>query len=454
MRLRRPRLSLPLLGALLGLAACGDAPRDEGPRPRNLILISVDTLRADHLGCYGYERPTSPHLDRWAASGTLFEQMTAAAPWTVPSHMSMLTGLYTRTHGIDGWQGSLPDDVQTLASTLKAQGFATAAFVNVFLLNKERHFDRGFESYTIVPDTPDPRGATRTILSQAIPWLRAHRDGPYFLFLHFYDVHSDFDPLPEYRKEFERMYQGIVDGSTMQLRWYRQTPPDPPWGPADARHLVDLYDAGIRQFDTDVEELFAFLRGEHVVDDTLVALTADHGEEFLEHGQVMHGRTLHQELVHIPLILVGPRVPAGVQVQGDASTVDVMPTALSLLGVPVPGQCEGIDLSPGWHGADFAADRPVFSEADKWLNQAPGNFRRMIRRGKYTLHYDKASGSRELYDVDADPYEHQDLAAKDPALAGALWKELEAFMSKDRQVDDSFQLSEEERQRLKDLGYF
>lgn len=463
MRLRRHSLPHPLVAlsaALICTAAVACAGEAEGTggggaRARNLILISVDTLRADHLGCYGYQRGTSPEIDRWAAAGTVFADATAAGPWTVPSHMSMLTGVYTRTHGMDGWEQSLPEDVETLASHLQARGFATAGIVNVSLLSQKRSFDRGFQNFTVVPEAKEPRGATKTILSGAIPWLREHRQGPFFLFLHFYDVHSDFNPLPKFRKQFERMYNGGVDGSTLQLRWYRKTAPDPPWTAVDARHLIDLYDAGIRQFDEHIAELFDVLRNELFLEDTLVLLTSDHGEEFLEHGDILHGRTLHQELVRVPLIAVGPGVPAGKVVAGSASHVDLMPTALSLLGLPLPAAVEGVDLSTGWDDSPrWDPERPVFAEADKWLKQEAGNYRRMIRRGKYTLHYDRLSGAKAVYDIEADPFELNDLSASQPALVAALWAELESFMSTERQVESSIELSPEDMQELEDLGYF
>ncbi|HEX6882471.1 MAG TPA: sulfatase [Planctomycetota bacterium] len=438
--------------ALALVVACGCAPAPTGPQAERLILISVDTLRADHLGCYGYERPTSPNLDRLAAQGTLFEQASSTASWTVPAHMSMLTGQYARTHGIDGWQKA-PAGTETIASVLQERGFATAAYVNVVLLNEQRGFERGFDEYHIVPQAESPVGATNQVLQAAIPWIEQHAGQPFFLFLHFYDVHSDYDPLPAYREAFVREYDGHVTGETHQLRAYRKDRQREPWSEADARHLIDLYDAGIRQFDDQIQPLLDFLERSGLAARTVVALTSDHGEEFLERGDVLHGRTLHQELVHVPLLLRGPGVPVGMRVPGNASLVDLMPTLLGLLGAPVPEACEGIDLARVWRAGADLQGRVVFAEADKWLAQEPGNIRRAVRRGRFKLLYDHASGARQVFDLGSDPRELRDLGGEQQALTKALWLELETFLQGERDVEE-VELSEIELRELEALGYF
>lgn len=447
-----PKPLLLFTSLFCALGSCGGGEREPGPD--NLILISVDTLRADHMGIYGYERPTSPVMDAYAEGGTVFEHTTSTASWTVPSHMSMFTGQYTRTHGIDGWRKGLSQKTQTLASALEAEGFATAAFVNVTLLNPQRSFDRGFQDFMYEPPAKSANGSTQKILEGAIPWMKEHANERFFLFLHFYDVHSDYNPLPEFRKQFVRMYSGDVNGETAQLRAYRKGDRTLPWDAPDARHLVDLYDAGIRQFDTQVAELFEHLETTGLGEKTLVILTSDHGEEFLEHGGVLHGRTLHQELVHIPLIMRGPGVPAGNRVGGNASLVDIMPTALSLLGFDVPEQCEGLDLSQSWRSGASFDERLVYSEADKWLAQEPGNKRRAVRRGDFKLLYDHATGKRSVFDLSQDPNEMGDLSAEKEALVKVLWGELERFMAGKTELDETVEMSDEEMKELEDLGYF
>jgi arylsulfatase A-like enzyme len=442
-------LALAALCCLLAPACSG-----EGGGARNLILISVDTLRADHLGCYGYPRDTTPTIDRLAERGTLFEAATSTGAWTVPSHMSMLTGTYTRTHGIDGFTKALPAEIETIASLLSEEGFATQAFVNVQLLNREKGYNRGFDDYKIFIPATSAMGSTRRIVARAIDWLRENQDRRFFLFLHFYDVHSDFNPLPEFRRDFVGPYQGPANGTTAQLRAYRKGDIPRDWTEAEGAHLKNLYDGGLRQFDNDLAALFDFVEGGELGADTLIVLTSDHGEEFLEHGGIMHGRTLYEELVHVPLILAGPGVPAGQRFEDCVSGVDIMPTVLSLLGERASEQSEGVDLSIAWRNPPAWDDeRLVFAEADKWLGQEEGNFRRSVRKGKFKLYYDKLTGRTEVYDLESDPRERNDISEQQPALTKALWGEMDRFISGKREVEVSLELSEEEMREIEKLGY-
>ena len=457
------RTGWPQLLCVAALAACGGDPseapstaaalRAPGPdTPRNVVLISIDTLRADHLGCYGYDRPTSPHLDSLAAEGAVFEDASATSPWTVSSHFSILTGLFPRSHGVDGWSKPMPTDIRTLAGHLEQLGFATGAFVNHLILNAERGFGTGFETYLVEDEKVNPVGKSQTILANASRWLEERGDERFFLFVHLYDVHSSYISMPRFKRRFTGEYAGEVNGYAQQLKDYRLGKLE--WSELDVEHLVDLYDAGIAQLDDSLGEFFESMRARGQWDDTLIIVTSDHGEEFLEHGDVLHGGTLFQELLHVPLLLCGPGVPAGRRLAQEVTLVDIVPTVLSFIGAPPPGDVEGIDLRPAL--LDSAAELPdrwIFAEADKWFNKERGNYRRSIRRGRYKLHYDHLSETRTLYDLVSDPAELDDIAALHPELVETMWAKLQEYMAGRREVDASIEVTPEEIEALEALGY-
>jgi arylsulfatase A-like enzyme len=423
----------------------------------NVILISIDTLRADHLGCYGYARPTSPALDRFANGGWRFTDASAPSPWTRPSHASLLTGLYPSRHGVRAPTHALSDRVATLAEWFAAAGYATKAIVNSEHLGERFGLQRGFADFDYVSEwsrwPPWRRhivDSADVITDRALRDLAAIEGQPLFLFLHYYDVHSDYDPSPHYRSLFAGPYAGSLDGGTTQLLEIQRS--RRALSEEDRDHLVDLYDAEIRQLDTELGRLFAFLAESGLAKTTIVAITADHGEEFLDHGSVLHGRTLYQEVIAVPLILRGPGIPAAGRVTQVASTVDVAPTLLSLAGLPTPAGLDGIDLSRDWNaGAVGPSGRAVFAEADE--NNVEPDVKRMVRRGRWKLYYDRHAKTSELYDLVTDPGERMDRGQAEPRAAGDLFAELERFMSGARAVAEPVVIPPAARERLRSLGY-
>jgi arylsulfatase A-like enzyme len=232
-------------------------------------------------------------------------------------------------------------------------------------------------------------------------------------------------------------------------------------GEADRRHLIDLYDAGVRQLDAELGRLFAFLRAERLLDDSLLVLTSDHGEEFLEHGGLLHSRTLYQEVLHVPLILRGPGIPAGARVAAPVSLVDVAPTVLAALGARPPEDLDGLDLSPLWRRdrETPAGDTPLeaalrsralFAEAS--FGPTGGDLVRAVRRGRHKLHYRPATGETELYDLAGDAAERRDVSAEEPRVAAALREELLRRIA-DAPGEGRAELSPEDAERLRALGY-
>lgn len=446
----RPReLRAVLLAVALGCA--GGADGDAGLR--NLLLISVDTLRADHLGSYGHPRPTSPWLDALAAEGVLFEEALATAPWTLPSHASLLTGLYPSRHGVRTLHHALPREVPTLASRLTGEGYATGAVINQFYLTRHHEVVRGFEEVVPLASDQTARGAARRIARKGLQWL-GDREEPWFLFLHFFDVHSDYRSRPQVERRFVRR-RSPKEGSTLQLMEISDGLE--PLTDERAERLARLYDAGIRQLDGELERLFAALERRDRLAETLVVVTSDHGEEFGEHGGVSHGRTHYREMLHVPLLLRGPGIPAGRRVDEPVSVVDVVPTALDLLGVEPPPDLDGRSLRPLWTGkAEGSGARALGEPRALFAEAAPGTTEdtlAAVRVGRYKLVVDQRSGERELYDLRADPAERDDLSAERPALADRLERRLAAHRARQRPPRRAEDLPPRRLEHLRALGY-
>ena len=434
------------LPSSLHLTGCSG--RASSTTPSHVVLISIDTLRADHLGCYGYARPTSPTLDRIARRGLLFEDVTSACPWTLPAHASLLTGLYPRRNGVRTRHDRLPADVNTLAEAFREHGFLTGAIVNCHWLVERYGLHRGFDDFTYVKEDVK-EVAPSAVGERAQQWLTRHAGKRSFLFLHYYDIHSDYRSLPRYEEQFVRPYQGTVDGSTLQLIAARYGHLQ--LNQADIEHLVDLYDAGIRQLDDGIARLFGCLEENGLLEDTLVIITADHGEEFLEHGDVLHGRTHFQEVVHVPLILCGPGVPRDRRQDRMASLVDIPSTILGIAGLdPLPG--DGLDLSRLWRQEEPELPaRLVFAEAD-W-NNVKNDIKRAVRGPRYKLHFDSLTEQHQLFDLSRDSGEKLDLASRDLPVSRSLLRELEEFMRIQRSTQAAPELTREDVEHLRSLGY-
>jgi arylsulfatase A-like enzyme len=440
------RFAIVVLGLAHLLGACGGG-RD---RPRRVVLVSIDTLRADHLGAYGYERPTSPGLDALALEGTLFEDAMSASPWTLPSHATLLTGLYPNRHGLTSHEHYLASTTETLAQRFARAGFRTAAVVNSHNLSPDFGLDRGFEQYRYVEEEAGQREPSTAITDQAMDWLTAAGEARLFLFLHYYDVHSDYASRPELEEAFLRPYDGAADGTTAQLIAHREGQGG--LSASDAPNLIDRYDAGIRQMDDELGRLLTFLRDEGLMEETLLVVTSDHGEEFFEHGGVLHGQTQFQEVLHVPLLLCGPGIPKHRRVKSPVSLVDVTPTLLDAAGISQPPGLDGIPLEPLWGESEAkSGDRYLFSEADH--NNVEDDITRAVRYEGFKLHYNRLSREYHLFDLGADPGERVDVAAQQDEVVAALSQKLETFLARGGAEAPVRRLSDEELEKLRSLGY-
>jgi arylsulfatase A-like enzyme len=459
---RESKLGLPVAFLCALVAACGARASDGAPR--NLILISLDTLRPDHLSCYGHTPATSPTIDALAARGVRFADASSAAPWTLPSHTTMFTGLYPSHHGVKDYANRLAPEATTLAEVLAQHGFQTWAVINTWNIADPRfeifqgfapddvHYikeESGSGAGQVILDTgPEVEAQARACLE------RRRRDQPFFLFAHFYDAHTDFTPEPSYRDAFVQPYAGKVDGTTGQLMAIRNQ--GLRLRDSDLAYLRQLYDAEIRQLDDVLARFFAFLEREDLLDDTLVVLVSDHGEEFQEHGGLLHGRSQHQELLRVPWILAGPGIPRGVVVQEPVGLVDLLPTVLARFGLAPPGPLDGVDVAPTWSGGTLG-QRLLFGEADH-NNIQDGkpvvDIKRMARLGSSTLHVDRTSGAATLFDLAGDPGEQHDRAGDDPERVALLRAALARFLDGAVAGQESgAALTEENLELLRKLGY-
>lgn len=477
----------------------GSAASAEARRPplQAIVLISIDTLRADHLGFYGHSRPTSPVLDALALESVVFEDASATSPWTLPSHASMLTGFYPLAHGVMTSDEKLPRRIPTVAALLAAGGFETAAVVNSTWLKRDNfELTRDFAEYLFVPNADEGRRAPSTwVTDQAIDWLRNLGSRRRFVFMHYVDVHSDYASLPAYEKLFVTPYSGPADGTTWQLKLAglteghiegckREYDPaicafgsadkprshiidesveKPYFDADDIRHMEELYDAGVRQIDTELGRFFAWLRQEGLMEKTLLIVTSDHGEEFMDHGRVDHFLTTYQETLRVPLLLRGPGLPRGVRIAQPVSLVDLVPTILRQANVHVPADLDGFDLAPLWRGGESGAfeARYLYGEAAGGLQhdlRMKGVYPlyRSVRRGRYKLVTDSGTGSHALYDLQVDPREQVDISRQEPAITAELLEELRRRPSGSaRSISDEnrVDLSPEDVDALRALGY-
>jgi arylsulfatase A-like enzyme len=422
----------------------------------NVILLSVDTLRADHLGCYGYSQPTSPTIDRLASQGIRFAAAQSVFPGTLPAHASLLTSLYPNRHRVYPTprpglrvEPAIPRQLPTLATELALQGYRRVAWTGGGYLSPRRGFHRGFERF----QTPEGEGGhdLEETLAPASEWLRAGPVEPFFLFLHTYEVHEPFEPPAEYLRRFESSYDGPLPNSIHPFDFPRLR--QARLSQADQAHLLALYDAEIRYLDDAIADLLRSLRRAGLERRTLVVLTSDHGEELFDRGDIGHGTHLHRELIQVPLIFRWPgRLPAGRVVPLPVSLVDVAPTILEAVRAPLPPGFQGHSLWPALRGESIAA-RTVASETT-WRGGSVA-----ARQGGYKLFYDLPSKSEHLYDLSRDRKEMNDLgpkaAAAHPELRAAVRQYVRELRSRPAgpAVRGAPKLSAAERAKLKALGY-
>jgi arylsulfatase A-like enzyme len=451
------RMTARLLLPLLVLAVAGSCARTADER-RNVVLIVVDSVRADRLSIFGHERPL-PGLEELARRGTSFRRAYATAPWTKPSVGSMLTGLHPTSHGATNAASLLDRSVETLPEMLAAEGYATVGVVSHHLIGKKFRFDQGFDEW----DQASARGhkfvSSEEITRRSARALRdlAEGDAPFFLLAHYFDPHYDYRDHDGVH--YAAPSAGRLDGSHGIGR-LRKMMADVT--PEELAFLLDRYDEEIRFTDRWIGRLLRRLDELGLAEDTVVAFTVDHGEEFGERGWLGHMRTLYDELMRVPLVLRGPGVPAGLEVERPVSLVDLAPTLLDLAGVGAGSrELDGTSLAPLLRGDPGPEDVPVFLEVD-YLGVEIGipglktTRKKGVVLGDLKLVRDDRSGEIELYDLASDPLERRDLAEERPERARELLAVLErhlAALSGRARAAEETAFTPEELSDLRDLGY-
>jgi len=439
------RRAVAAVAAALALIGASAIACRQGESPHNVILISADTLRADRLGAYGYtKRPTSPRLDALAAEALLFEVHLAAAPWTTPSHMSLLTGLTPTRHGVTGSDRSLREALQgerpiprlseavsTLAELLAARGWATAAFTGGATLDPRIGFEQGFDLY----DTSMVK-LDHAKVERVLGWIDARGKAPFFLFWHTFEAHAPYvapdflgDVLPDARAHAlgERL-EGLpekagwkqVRAAKRVMRHHEAYTPEV---------TNALYDGGVRSFDRWLGELLDGLEARGLDDRTILVVTSDHGEQLGDAGRPapfgdgfynLHGHSLFEEMVRIPLILRLPGQESGRRIPEVSASIDVMPTILDLLGLPVPPEVQGRSLRPLWEAGGKWEPQAALSES---LSEGEEQKGLRDERFKLVLSVDAATVQTRgrsfvppetpasLFDLVRDPGERHDLLA-------------------------------------------
>jgi len=416
-------LAAACLGALFGLLpACGKG------RPGDVLLITVDTLRPDHLGLYGYERATSPNLDRWLADAAVFERAYSTEANTPPSVVSILSGLPPHEHRVRLFYQLVPETTKLLAELLP-QAYVSAAFVaNVVLSNDALGIAPRFDHYDDYVDELATHGldgspiwerqASRTTAA-ALRWLREESDPerPLFLWVHYIDPHRPYSAPAATPRRFQHAEPLLVPRSRLRLRGKKP-------GEADALDQVDAYDEEIAYVDAEIGRLLDGFAEARPIEESLVVFTADHGESMLEHELwFAHGYHVYEEIIRVPLVVRGPGVTAG-RFATPASGVDVAPTILAFAGAEVPAAWRGFDLR---RPDAMPEDRTVLAEATS-TSKLFGHWRAAIRGGAKwmarTKHGERSVEERLHYDLEADPAELEPRPWTEAEGAGALLLEL------------------------------
>jgi arylsulfatase A-like enzyme len=415
-------------------------------------MIVVDTLRADHLGVYGYPKSTSPKVDEFAAQSFVFDRMYSQAPWTKPSIASLFTSLYPPQHLVlhEGTENQLADSLTTLAEVLKAAGYRTLAASQNPHVRANTGFSQGFDEFHGIPGYKSSIGE---MVQKNMQFLNAAGEQPTFIYLHFLDPHGPYDPPPALRKKFigEQQTDNLSVKRGRVAGLLKGEFPKKSIGPADLQYLEALYDAEIHSVDDSIGRILKQLQDHGVRENTLVIITADHGEEFLDHGTIKHGYQLFEEVIQIPLIFSVPGGIAGRNQSAIVEHVDLMPTVLDFLGIEAPSELQGRSLRSLLEDPATQTDRTAYI-GSSWR----GIERFAVRQGDWKLIRNEEQDKTTLYHLDGDPNEQHDVSAAHPEM---VQKMLEDYRMTTQPISGVTPLSAigdrdpELERALKSLGY-
>ncbi len=406
---------------------------EKGVDRPNVILITLDTTRADHLGCYGYRHATSPNIDALARGGVLFTQAASPAPLTLPAHSSILTGMYPTYHGVRvNGNTALSQAQHTLAEVFSEKGYDTGAFIGAFVLDGRWGLNQGFDVYDDRFDLKKYKhldlGTVQRpgneVMDAALDWLEGHKQDPFLAWIHLYDAHTPYEP------------------------------PEPFFSTHGAGGLVGLYDGEIAFVDEQVGRCVSWLRANGIDRKTVLIIMGDHGEGLGSHGEGTHGYYVYDYALHVPFLVVTPFAElAGVRVDSQVSAVDVFPTVLELSGIDVTGEVHGRSLLPVMF--DPRRDDNVYAYGESMTPNLQFGWSSLhsLRSSRYKL---IKAPRPELYDLTVDPGERTNVFKRHPALADELMGRLDRLIaetSRDAPEPETADLDEETLERLAALGY-
>jgi len=410
----------------------GRLPRGVKRDALNLVVITLDTTRADRIGAYGRANAGTPHLDALAADGVVFDHASTAAPITLPAHSSLFTGRFPPQHGVrDNGGYFLNDNERTLAEVLKARGYATGGFIAAYVLDSKWGIAQGFDTYFDDFDLSKYKvfsmGAIQRpgneVVDHALPWIDQHRASPFFAWVHLYDAHAPYAPPEPFKGEFRN----------------------------------DPYQGEISFADAQVGRVVQFLRDRDLFDRTVIIVVGDHGESLNDHGEQGHGFFIYESVVHVPMIVRAPfSAMQHRRVTDSVRSVDVMPTALDLLGIPEPAgvTIDGQSIASLMTGSRTDMGLEAYAEAVYPLHHFGWSDLRALRLGRYKL---IAAPRPELYDLQDDPTEEKNVFADRKALGGRMLgrlAELEAhFKSSGQSKSEAVEVDPDAKARLAALGY-
>jgi len=457
-------------GSSCSSAAAGSHPIDQ------VIMIIVDSLRPDFLSCYGSERVQTPHIDRLAADGVRFRTAISAAPWTLPSVSSILTGLPADAHMTVTASARLPDSVRTVAEQMRAAGFHTAAIVHNAYLSDQQNVDQGFSEYSQYPrpmlagstvgeellerlpfGPGRPDRTTAEIADEAISWLEEHQEETFFLWVHIFDPHMPYAPERDYLPDREgpvSIGDAFDDLRAVRGGYFAPDHEEREW-------IRELYAAEVRYVDENIGRIVAALKRMGLYDPSLILFLSDHGEEFWEHDGFEHGHTLYEEVLRVPLIVKLPRRQAAGRVVSHAVTTEsVAPTLLDLCGIArEKSKDDAAGLSVHWAGVDSLNSvwgRPIYSTGQLYYADHEA-----ILFGRHKYIVSRVDGAEELYDLKADPGETVSIAPQKPELLDRARRHLAAHHQRAQRLRERLGISGTEQteldpgtiRRLRSLGY-
>ncbi len=401
----------------------------KGTEDFNYLIITVDTLRADRIGCYGFSGVQTPTMDMWASKGIKFEKCIAQTPLTLPSHASLMTGTHPLFHGVRDNGGFLvPQELTTLAEAMKQYNYKTSAFVASYVLDSKWGLNQGFDHYFDKFDLSKYKSISLgniqrrgdEVVKEVIPWLEKNRQHKFFTWVHLYDPHTPYDPPSPYREMYpKRPYVGEIAYT-----------------------------------DSLLGELWQYLKDNGLTEKTILIFASDHGESLGEHQESAHGFFIYQEGVHVPLILVTPfEELQGLSRSAVVSLVDIMPTVLDLAHIPVPAQVQGKSLLSFFFKKD--SEKEYFAYSETYYPRFHYGWSE-LKAYQNSQHKMIVAPELELYDLSLDPQEMNNLAESQPSMTRELFSLINEFMEKTERGAfemDYSHMDEETRQKLAALGY-